>query len=78
MKLKVQLTFEIKLLVTLSSKFDNKKNKQNVINIQLDDMFTNGLQKFEPDNKPLRKTIVKFVTSKLLENKLIDNKEQSM
>ena len=43
----------------LKQEFDNNKFNQNITNIHLDDMFTNGLREMKEYNKSLRKVIVK-------------------
>ena len=42
----------------LKQDFDNNKYNQNITNIHLDDMFTNGLREMKEYNKSLRKVIV--------------------
>ena len=39
-------------------------------------MFTDSLQESKAYNRSLRKTIVKFIISRIFRNKLIENKEQ--
>ena len=60
----------------LKQEFDNNKFNQNITNIHLDDMFTNGLREMKEYNKSLRGVIVQYIISILLRSKLIDNKEQ--
>ena len=40
---------------------DNNKFNQNITNIHLDDMFTNGLREMKEYNKSLRKVIVQYI-----------------
>ena len=42
----------------LKQEFDNNKFNQNITDIHLDDMFTNGLRELKEYNKSLRKVIV--------------------
>ena len=60
----------------LKQEFDNNKFNQNITNIHLDDMFTNGLREMKEYNKSLRGVIVQYIISILLRSKLLDNKEQ--
>ena len=60
----------------LKQEFDNNKFNQNIPNIHLDDMFTNGLREMKEYNKSLRGVIVQYIISILLRSKLLDNKEQ--
>ena len=60
----------------LKQEIDNKKFNQNVTNIHLDDMFTNGLREMKEYNKYLRGVIVIYIISILLRSKLLDNKEK--
>ena len=60
----------------LKQEFDNNKFNQNITNILLDDMFTNGLREMKEYNKSLRGVIVQYIISLLLRSKLLDNKEQ--
>ena len=60
----------------LKQEFDNNKFNQNITNIQLDEMFTNGLRELKEYNKSLRGVIVQYIISILLRSKLLDNKEQ--
>ena len=60
----------------LKQEFDNNKFNQNITNIHLDDMFTNGLRKMKEYNKSLRGVIVQYIISIFLRSKLLDNKEQ--
>ena len=55
----------------------NNKFNQNITNIHLDDMFTNGLREMKEYNKSLRKVIVQYIVALLLRSKLIENKEQN-
>ena len=59
----------------LKQEIDNNKFNQNVTNIHLDDMFTNGLREMKEYNKSLRGVIVIYIISILLRSKLLDNKE---
>ena len=94
MKTKILLTFVIKLIDTISKnnqlkqEFDNNRFNQNITNIHLDDMFTNGIRGFKEVNKKTnsfidealiknKKTIVQYIVAILLESKHIDNKEQA-
>ena len=61
----------------LKQEFDNNKFNQNITNIHLDDMFTNGLREMKEYNKSLRKFIVQYIFSILLRSTLVDNKEQA-
>ena len=47
----------------LNQEFDNKKFNQNITNIHLDDLFTNGLREMKEYNKSLRKVVVKHIIS---------------
>ena len=60
----------------LKQKFDNNKFNQNITNIQLDEMFTNGLREMKEYNKSLRGVIVQYIIAILLQSKLLDNKEK--
>ena len=60
----------------LKQEIDNNKFNQNVTNIHLDDMFTNGLREMKEYNKSLRGVIVVYIISILLRSKLLDNKEK--
>ena len=60
----------------LKQEIDNNKFNQNVTNIHLDDMFTNGLSEMKEYNKSLRGVIVIYIISILLRSKLLDNKEK--
>ena len=60
----------------LKQEIDNNKFNQNVTNIHLDDMFTNGLREMKEYNKSLRGVIVIYIISILLRSKLLDNKEK--
>ena len=44
----------------LKQEFDNNKFNQNITNIHLDDMFTNGLREMKEYNKSLRGVIVQY------------------
>ena len=57
----------------LKQEFDNNKFYQNITNIHLDDMFTNGLRKMKEYNKSLRKVIVHYIIALLLQSTLVDN-----
>ena len=61
----------------LKQEFDNNKLYQNITNIHLDDMFTNGLREMKEYNKSLRKVIVQYINALLLRSTLVDNKEQA-
>ena len=54
--------------------FDNNKFNQNITNIQLDEMFTNGLREMKEYNKSFRGVIVQHIIAILLQSKLLDNK----
>ena len=60
----------------LKQEFDNNKFNQNITNIQLDEMFTDGLREMKEYNKSLRGVIVHYLISILLRSKLLDNKDQ--
>ena len=60
----------------LKQEFDNNKFNQNITNIQLDEMFTNGLREMKEFNKSLRGVIVQFIIAILLQSKLLDNIEK--
>ena len=60
----------------LKQEFDNKKFNQNITNIHLDEMFTNGLRVMKDYNKSLRGVIVQYIIAILLQSKLLDNKEK--
>ena len=60
----------------LKQEIDKNKFNQNVTNIHLDDMFTNGLREMKEYNKSLRGVIVICIISILLRSKLLDNKEK--
>ena len=62
----------------LKQEFDNNKFNQNITNIHLDEMFTNGLREMKEYNKSLRGFIVQYIIAILLQSKLIDNKEKDM
>ena len=59
----------------LKQEFDNIFN-QNITNIHLDEMFTNGLREMKEYNKSLRGVIVQYIIAILLQSKLLDNKEK--
>ena len=61
----------------LNQEFDNNKFNQNITNIHLDDMFTNGLREMKEYNKSLRKFIVQYIIATLLQSTLVNNKEQA-
>ena len=61
----------------LKQEFDNNKFNQNITNIFLDDMFTNGLREMKEYNKSIRKVIVQYIIAILLQSTLIDNKEKA-
>ena len=50
----------------LKQDFDNKKFNQNITNIYLYDMFTNGLREMKEYNKSFRKVIVQYIIAILL------------
>ena len=50
----------------LKQEFDNNKFNQNITNIHLDEMFTNGLREMK----------VQYIIAILLQSKLLDNKEK--
>ena len=60
----------------LKQEFDNNKFNQNITNIQLDEMFTNGLGEMKEYNKSIRGVIVQYIIAILLQSKLLDNKEK--
>ena len=60
----------------LKQEFDNNKFNQNILNIQLDEIFTNGLREMKEYNKSLRGVIVQYIIAILLQSKLLDNKEK--
>ena len=60
----------------LKQEFDNNKFNQNITNIHLDEMFTNGLREMKECNKSLRGVIVQCIIAILLQSKLLDNKEK--
>ena len=60
----------------LKQEFDNNKFNQNITNIQLDEMFTNGLREMKEYNKSLRGVIVQYVIAILLQSNLLHNKEK--
>ena len=61
----------------LKQEFDNNKLNQNITNIHLDDMFTNGLREMKEYNKSLKKFIVQYIIAILLRCTFVDNKEQA-
>ena len=60
----------------LKQEFDNNKFNQIITNIQLDEMFTNGLREMKEYNKSLRGVIVQYIVATLSQSKLLDNKEK--
>ena len=60
----------------LKQEFDNNKFNQNITNIHLDEMFTNGLREMKEYNNSLRGVIVKYINAILLQSKLLDNREK--
>ena len=60
----------------LKQEIDNNKFNQNITNIHLDEMFTNGLQEMKEYNKSLRGVIVQYIIAILLQSILLDNKEK--
>ena len=60
----------------LKQEFDDNKFNQNITNIHLDEMFTNGLREMKEYNKSLRGVIVQYIIAVLLQSKLLDNKEK--
>ena len=60
----------------LKQEFDNNKFNQNITNIHLDEMFTNGLREMKEYNKSLRGVIVQYIIAILLQSKVLDNKEK--
>ena len=60
----------------LKQEFDNNKINQNITNIHLDEMFTNGLREMKEYNKSLRGVIVQYIIGILLQSMLLDNKEK--
>ena len=60
----------------LKQEFDNNKFNQNITNIHLDEMFTNGLREMKEYNKSFRGVIVQYIIAILLQSKLLDNKEK--
>ena len=61
----------------LKQEFDNNKFTQNITNIHLDDMFTNGLRESKEYNKFLRGNIVQYIVAIFLQCALIDNNERA-
>ena len=60
----------------LKQEFDNNKFNQNITNIHLDEMFTDGLREIKEYNKSLRGVIVQYIIAILSQSKLLDNKEK--
>ena len=60
----------------LKQEFDNNKFNQNITNILLDEMFTNGLREMKEYKKSLKGVIVQYINAILLQSKLLDNKEK--
>ena len=60
----------------LKQEFDNNKFNQNITNLHLDEMFTNGLREMKDYNKSLRGVIVQYIFAILLQSKLLNNKEK--
>ena len=60
----------------LKQDFDNNKFNQNITNIHLDEMFTNGLREMKEYNKSLRGVIVQYIIAILLQSKLLHKKEK--
>ena len=61
----------------LKQEFNNNKFNQNITNIHLDYMSTNGLRETKEYNKSLRKVIVQHRFAILLRSTLVDNEEQA-
>ena len=61
----------------LKQEFDNNKFNQNITDIHLVDMFTNGLREMKEYNKFLRKVIVQYIIAILLQSVSVDNKEKA-
>ena len=61
----------------LKQDFDNNKFNQNITDIHLVDMFTNGLREMKEYNKSLRKVIVQYIIAILLQSVSVDNKEKA-
>ena len=83
----VLLSFLMKLRLILSDnlrimriwekwEFDNNKFNQNITNIHLDDMFTNGPREMKECNKSLRGVILQNIIAILVRSALVDNKEK--
>ena len=53
----------------LKQEFDNNKFNQNITNIHLDEMFTNGLRETKEYNKSLRGVLVQYIIAILLQSK---------
>ena len=62
--------------IQLKQEIDNNKFNQNITNIHLDEMFTNGLREMKEYNKSLRGVIVQYIIAILLQSNIIDNKEK--
>ena len=60
----------------LKQEFDNNEFNQNITNIHLDDMLTNGLREMREYNKSLRGVIVHYIIAILLRSALVDNREK--
>ena len=60
----------------LKLEIDNNKFNQNITNIQLDEMFTNGLREMKEYNKSFRGVMVQYIIAILLQSKVLDNKEK--
>ena len=71
----------------LKQEFDNNKFNQNITNMQLDEMFTNGLKQFKEVNKKTnsfkdeallknKRTKVQYIIAIILRSTLLDNKEK--
>ena len=60
----------------LKQDFDKIKFNQNITNIHLDDMFTNGLREMKEYNESLRKVIVQYIIAIFLQSTLVDNEEK--
>ena len=61
----------------LKQEFDNNKFNQNITNIHLDGMFTNGLREMKEYNTSLKNVIVQYIIATLLRSTLVDNKEKA-
>ena len=51
---------------------NNNKFNQNITNIHLDDMFTNGLREMKKYNKSLRKPLVQYIIARFLRSTLVE------